>query len=158
MNNITGPWNPWNSCGPEVPQQPENDKDDDEKFEHERFLSIVRRIHAGALPDARVGELQVWLPAVTAIQLAVTHHALAEHRQVALPEFHRFWRPDFGRHNRDDGDVFVPSLRRPNVRVSAAAAYDRTPGAVPCKRLLDRWQGSQKFVDGVPRPNRIRLQ
>jgi hypothetical protein len=33
--------NPWNSCGPEVPQKPKNDEDDDEKFEHERFLSIA---------------------------------------------------------------------------------------------------------------------
>ena len=39
MNKIAGLRNPWNSCGPEVPQKPENDEDDNEKFEHERFLS-----------------------------------------------------------------------------------------------------------------------
>ena len=39
MNEIAGLRNPWNSCGPEVSQKPENDEDDDEKFEHERFLS-----------------------------------------------------------------------------------------------------------------------
>jgi hypothetical protein len=41
MNKIAGLRNPWNSCGPEVPEEPKNDEDDDEKFEHERFLSIA---------------------------------------------------------------------------------------------------------------------
>jgi hypothetical protein len=44
MNQIAGLRNPWNSCGPEVPQKPKNDEDDDEKFEHERFLSIASPI------------------------------------------------------------------------------------------------------------------
>lgn len=39
MHKIAGLRNPWNSCGPEVSQQPENNEDEDEKFEHERFLS-----------------------------------------------------------------------------------------------------------------------
>lgn len=41
MNKIAGLRNPWNSCGSEVPQKPKNDEDNDEKFEHERFLSIA---------------------------------------------------------------------------------------------------------------------
>ncbi len=41
MNKVAGLRNPWNSCGPEVPEQPKNDEDNDEKFEHERFLSIA---------------------------------------------------------------------------------------------------------------------
>lgn len=41
MNEIAGLRNPWNSCGPEVPQKPKDDEDDDEKFEHERFLSVA---------------------------------------------------------------------------------------------------------------------
>jgi hypothetical protein len=41
MNKIAGLRNPWNSCGPEVPQKPKNDEDDDEEFEHGRFLSFA---------------------------------------------------------------------------------------------------------------------
>ena len=41
MNEIAGLRNPWNSCSPEVSQKPKNDENDDEKFEHERFLSIA---------------------------------------------------------------------------------------------------------------------
>ena len=41
MNKIARLRNPWNSCGAEVPQKPKNHEDDDEEFEHERFLSIV---------------------------------------------------------------------------------------------------------------------
>ena len=41
MNEIAGLRNSWNSCGPEVPQKPKDHEDYDEKFEHERFLSVV---------------------------------------------------------------------------------------------------------------------
>ena len=41
MYKIAGLRNPWNSRGPEVSQKPQNDKDEDEEFEHERFLSTT---------------------------------------------------------------------------------------------------------------------
>jgi hypothetical protein len=41
MNKIAGLRNAWYSRGPKVTQKPKNDEDDDEEFEHERFLSIA---------------------------------------------------------------------------------------------------------------------
>ena len=43
MHKVAGLRNPWNSGRPEVPQKPENHEDDDEKFEHKRFLSTISR-------------------------------------------------------------------------------------------------------------------
>jgi hypothetical protein len=43
MNETARLRNPWNSCGPEVSQKPKNDENDNEKFEHDRFLSFAVR-------------------------------------------------------------------------------------------------------------------
>jgi hypothetical protein len=40
MNEISGLRNPWDPRRPEISQEPEDDENDDEKFEHESFLSL----------------------------------------------------------------------------------------------------------------------
>ena len=55
MNEIPGLRNPRQSCGPEISQKPKDDEDDNEKFEHERILSIstdARPGHRLAYPRA----------------------------------------------------------------------------------------------------------
>ena len=61
MNEIPGLRNPRQSCGPEISQKPKDDEDDNEKFEHERVLSIstyARPGHRLALSARRSNHLR----------------------------------------------------------------------------------------------------
>ena len=59
MNEIPGLRNPWNSRRPEVPQKPKHDEDDNQKFEHQRFLSERQR-RASAPRMAQSKTLRCW--------------------------------------------------------------------------------------------------